>query len=643
MSNNAKMKSEEALRASEERYRCLVETVVSVIICLGPDFSILEFNREAERVYGFSRGEVLGRNYLELFIPEEFRTAIEQDMQKILDGEPTRGFENPVFARDGTERVLTWKVNRILDDEQNPVGVVCVGQDITERISVERALRESELKYRSLFQDSTDVIFITTSDGRFIDVNDAGLTLFGYTRDEIREMYVHDIYIALNDQNRLRNQFFQKGFIQDHEVTTRKKDGTRIDCLLSITARKADGGSIREFRGMLRDISDRKALEEQLIQAQKMEAVGILAGGVAHDFNNLLTTIQGYNDLAMMHVDEGDPLYKNLRQICQASVRAADLTRQLLLFSRKQPMTFTFFNVNSTVEQIINMLQRLIGEDIGIETRLEPGLWNIRGDQGNIEQVLMNLAVNARDAMPSGGTIIIKTENVYVDEGYSKLYSYARPGEFICLSISDTGTGMSREIKEHLFDPFFTTKRAGQGSGLGLSVVYGIVKQHEGWINVYSELNQGTRFQIYIPAFPESHRAEGERALLLRDVRGEGERILLVEDDAGVREFAKSALSEGGYTVFEAASADRAMHLFEREHGAFHLVFTDVVLPDMTGLQLIEQLLCQNSGLRILLSSGYTDDKSQWEIIQKKGYMFLEKPYGVTHLLGTVRKTITSH
>lgn len=396
----------------------------------------------------------------------------------------------------------------------------------------------------------------------------------------------------------------------------------------------------RKIEDHRRAEEEKEKIQAQLLQAQKMEAIGTLAGGVAHDFNNLLTTIQGYIDLTMMEVDEMDPLYGDLKQIRLAAMRAADLTRQLLLFSRKQPMEFTPLNINSTVDDLLKMLDRLIGEDITINIDLEPDSWTVRADAGNIEQVIMNLAVNARDAMPEGGKLTIKTENVTLNEEHSKVIPEARPGKFVCLSVEDTGVGMDKETIQHIFEPFFSTKEAGKGTGLGLSVVYGIVKQHEGWINVYSEPGRSSTFKVYLPAFSIKVEEETKETISLRELQGSGKRILLVEDEEGVRGFATRVLRENGYVVFEAVDAREALDIFEKEKGNFHLVFSDVVLPDKSGLELVDQLLSRKPEFRILLSSGYVDQKSQWSAIRERGFQFIQKPYNLPDLLRAIREAV---
>ncbi len=408
-----------------------------------------------------------------------------------------------------------------------------------------------------------------------------------------------------------------------------------------------DARHVESFTTNVQVIMDRRKAEEerermqaQLLQAQKMEAIGTLAGGVAHDFNNLLTAIRGYIDLVMMKVDDTEVPYRYLTQVRSASARAADLTRQLLLFSRKQPMEFVHLDINSIIVDLLRLLDRLIGEDITIDTELAEDVWMVWADKGSIEQVLMNLAGNARDAMPEGGTLTIRTENVLLEEETVKGILDARPGRFVRLSVEDTGTGMDEETMQHIFEPFFTTKEAGRGTGLGLSVVYGIVRQHGGWINVASETGRGAVFSIYLPASPVKPEEEDTRAVSLKLLRGSGERILLVEDEEGVRGFASEVLRGHGYSVAEAASVKDALDVFEREGGDFHMVVSDVVLPDRSGLHLVDRLLSRKPGLRVLLSSGYTDQKLQWPLIQARNYRFLQKPYTVADLLQAVREVL---
>jgi PAS domain S-box-containing protein len=385
-------------------------------------------------------------------------------------------------------------------------------------------------------------------------------------------------------------------------------------------------------------LEELRETQDQLLQSQKMEAVGRLAGGVAHDFNNLLTAISGYAELLSCDTSLSESVHGDISQIRKAAGQAAILTRQLLAFSRRQPLQPVVIDINKIVLDTDAMLRRLIGEDIELITTLDESSCQAKADPGQLEQVMINLAVNARDAMPEGGKLTIATRNVVLDSKACATIHDARPGSFVCLSIEDTGSGIERGIIDQIFEPFFSTKGPTKGTGLGLAVVYGIIRQHGGWINVFSEPNQGTAFKVYLPSIQDARStSEGPTTTdESKTVRGAGQRILLVEDEEAVRELASRALRENGYVVFEAGAYEEALELFEHEGGNFDLVFSDVVLPDKSGIRLIDTLLSRRPDLQILVSSGYTDQKSQWPAIQEKGFRFLQKPYSLVDLLGTI-------
>ncbi|MEW6381968.1 MAG: PAS domain S-box protein [bacterium] len=557
-------------------------------------------------------------------------------------------YQHRIVRPDGSLRRAQGRGVVFTDEAGNPVKITGFIQDVTEIKEAEDALRASEKKYRQLIENAQEGIWAIDSECRTTFVNSQMAEMIGYTVDE---MIGKPVISFLDEQSAaLFNRSFElrrQGIKERHEFELRHKDGSRVYTNLDSSPIIDDNGNFTGVVALVSNITGRKLAEEekqkiqaQLLQSQKMEAIGILAGGVAHDFNNLLTTIIGYTSMAIMKIDKADPVFRDLSQVRLNADRAANLTRQLLLFSRKQPMEPVPIGLNRTVDNLLRMLHRLIGEDIAINAELEPDLWPIQADEGNIEQVIMNLAVNARDAMPQGGRLTIKTENITLDEEFSAMTPEARPGRFVRLSIADTGCGMDQETMSRIFEPFYTTKGLGKGTGLGLSVVYGIVKQHEGWINTYSEPGKGSVFKIYLPAScrEENGKAQKSETIpLLQRFQGKGERIFVVEDEEDVRRMTVKVLHENGYTVTEAANAQQALDVFHREGGEFNLVLSDVVLPDQSGPELVNRLLSYQPKIRVLLMSGYTDQKARWSTIKKQGFRFLQKPFALPDLLKTLR------
>ncbi|MDM7926421.1 MAG: ATP-binding protein [bacterium] len=530
-----------------------------------------------------------------------------------------------------------------------PKGAIIVSQNVTEQTVAEEALRRSEQALRESEREKNlilgSVLESVTYQGldrRIIWANPLTEQTFGAAPGRLVGRRCHELWSGSDRPcpDCPIPDILETGFPQRTEHTT--PDG-RIWAGRAYPVRGDDGDIIGAVEVRL-DVTEQKRAEaektkiqNQLFQSQKMEAIGTLAGGVAHDFNNLLTAIQGCMDLALMKIPEDHEALRDLQEVQAASQRAAELTRQLLLFSRRHLTHMAPLQLNRAVEDLLKMLHRLIGEDIEIVTHTNPDLWNVQADRGTLDQVIVNLSVNGRDAMPRGGKLAIRTENVELDDFYCRMVPEARPGRFVRLSISDTGSGMSREVRERIFEPFFSTKAPGKGTGLGLSVVYGIVKMHNGWISVYSEPGQGSEFKIYLPAVAAEVEEPVAPVVAAGDFRGRGERILVVEDERMVREFSMRALEKYGYRVTAVSTLEEGLAAFRDASAGFDMVFTDVVLPDGSGITLIENVLGKRPSMKVVLTSGYTDTKSQWKVIRRKGFRFLQKPFTLVDLLQTVR------
>ena len=504
-----------------------------------------------------------------------------------------------------------------------------------ERKRGEEALRASEAHHRTILENIGDAVFIADPQGRYLDVNPRACELTGYSRDELLQLTVSDTYPAQDrDAAALRIVDVAGGRAAVTERPLLRKDGAIL--VVESNARRLSDGRLL---GAVRDITERKRLEEQLRQAQKMEAVGRLAGGVAHDFNNVLTAIFGYADLLNEELPEGHQARQDLDEIRKAAQRASSLTRQLLAFSRQQVLQPMVLSLNDLVEDIQNMLVRLIGEDVQLRLGLSPSAGNVRADAGQIQQVLMNLVVNARDAMPTGGKLLVETANTELTEQYAEAHQPVAPGAYVMLAVSDTGSGMDAETKARIFEPFFTTKEKGRGTGLGLSTVYGIVKQSGGYVWVYSEPGRGTTFKIYLPRVDEPAEPLAPPQREARTLTGT-EIILLAEDDEMLRPLSKGLLERLGYRVLEAENAIRALALADAHAGPIHLLVADVVMPGGSGRELARRLANSRPDTRVLYVSGYTDDAIVHHGMLEPGLNFLQKPFTPAALARKVRDVL---
>jgi two-component system cell cycle sensor histidine kinase/response regulator CckA len=643
-------RTEQELRISEKKYRSLFDRSPSLMMVIGSDGKVKDINRATLESLRYAREDLIGEDSLSFVVPEDRPRAAER-LEANFRGETVEPQETGVYAKNGSIHTFLCTPAVLVDDEEGAPAALFSGTDVTERGETRRALHESEERYRAIFEESTDVVYITSRDGKLIDISPSAESLFGRPRLELIGADVRPLYADPEERMRFQREIEERGFVKEFEVRFLGPDGSELYCLLTSSLRRDADGAVIGYHGIIRDITDRRraedereSMEAQLLQAQKMEAVGTLASGVAHDFNNLLTAIQGFADLAMSSAEGSGRLYGDLRKIRSAADRGAALTRQLLLFSRRQSVQRVPLDLNRTAKGLLGILSPLIGEDVAMKTDLEPELRPVLADEGSIQQIIMNLAVNARDAMPEGGRLVIATKNVDFDDEPASGDPGARAGEFVSLSVTDTGVGMDPVTVQRVLEPFFSTKDPGKGTGLGLSVVYGIVQQHEGWLDIRSTPGRGSTFEIYLPATSarpdRSLRSSEYQDWSLTNTTGQGERILVVEDEGAVRELAVKVLRQSGYEVLEAGTVAAALSVFEEQEGHFDLIFSDVILPDHTGIRLAEMLPEMKPDLPFLLSSGHDDDRSRYGTIRGKGLAFLRKPYSLPDLLRTVREIV---
>lgn len=512
-------------------------------------------------------------------------------------------------------------------------------EEIVERKRAEEALRKSEQKFRTLFEDSKDAITMTSREGKFTDVNQSTLDLFGYTKKEMAELNVWEIYVNPDDRYRFQQKIEGIGSVRDYAMKFRKKDGTEMDCLVTSTVRMVDGGSILEYQSILRDITERKHLEAQLLHAQKMEAVGRLAGGIAHDLNNILQAVSGYTQLLLLKRKTNDPDYTRLKAIEHSSQRAAELTTQLLTFSRKVESNQRQVDLNHEVVQVSTLLERTIPKMISIELHLADDLRTINADTAQLEQIMMNLGVNANDAMPDGGKLIFQTENIALGEEYWKPFQI-KPGNYILLSVSDTGCGMDAKTVEHIFEPFYTTKELGKGTGLGLSIVYGIVKSHDGHITCYSKPDEGTTFRLYFPVLEAKSREERAERKEEEKIVGGSETILMVDDEKTLLDLGHDMLGEHGYTTISAETGEKAIEIYKTEQDRIDLVILDIGMPGMGGYKCLKELLKIDPDIRVIIATGYSADATVKELQEAGAKDFIGKPYQLNKMLKKVREVL---
>jgi two-component system, cell cycle sensor histidine kinase and response regulator CckA len=633
-------RAESRLAESEKKYREVVETAGDIIYQTDLRGFFTLVNPAGLKMAGYAAEELLGKSYLDL-IPPDHRETVERFYGiQFVKGLPITYYEFPVVTKQG-ETVWLGQNVQLLTEDEAVVGFQAIARDITDRKRAEAALGESEMRYKDLFDHATDGIYTHDLQGNYTSGNEAAIRMLGYSRDELRRMNIKDIvdpdYLSVVQENlrkKIQNGVKTTG---PYEILVRSKDGAPL--WLEVTSRvmTKDGEPVA-VHGTARDVTERKRLEVRLLQASKMEAIGTLAGGLAHDFNNLLQIVLGYADLIVIGKEKQEKDYQRARLIHDAAMRGRDLVNRILTFSRRVETKPRPIDLNHELNQVDQLLRRTIPKMIEIELRLADNLRSINADPTQIEQILLNLAVNAAHAMPEGGRLVFETKNVRLDEEYCRTHLETKPGEYVLLTVSDTGHGMEKEILDRVFEPFFTTKDRGEGTGLGLSMVFGIVKSHDGHISCDSKPGAGTVFKIYFPA-AEVETAWDPEATLLMPSFGT-ETILLVDDEKAIRDLGNEILTAVGYTVLVASTGLEALDMYVKARDEISMVILDLIMPQMGGKQCLEELLKINPKLKVLIASGYSADVSTEESLASGARGFVRKPYNMKQLLSAVRHTL---
>lgn len=632
-------RKERELIESEERYRDLVENISDLICTHDLEGNILSANRAALQISGYEREEVIGKNFREFLAPE-VRSLFDGYLKEIKEKGRAKGIMK-VVTKSGEIRL--WEYNNSLKAEKGREPYVRgYARDVTESFQAQKALKESEEKYRVAFENISEVIYIVDRELRVRDVSPSVERILGWKAEELIGRNYNELSKILPEE------YLEKAIRETNEILEgRRISASRYEFFTKDGERKVGEvsgspwivkGQVQGIVCVARDITERERIEreaqllrEQFYQAQKLESIGRLASGIAHDFNNILSIIMGFGELLLKDFPPGDKRRERLQKILDTATRAAGIVRQLLAFSRKQALEPKVLDLNELIISLSKMLGRLLGEDIELRLLLAPSIAPIYADPVQMEQVIMNIVVNARDAMPTGGTLTIETREVDIDEGYAMVHQGVKPGRYVLLAITDTGCGMDKEVLSRIFEPFFTTKEKGKGTGLGLSTAYGIVKQHGGNIWAYSEPGKGSTFKIYLPVKEEGlgHSREEEKKV---EIQIAGGKVLVAEDEANLRVFLGDLLKEAGFEVELAESGEMALELVEKKGFRPDILIADVVMPELNGKQLYALLKDRIPELKVLYMSGYTDSiLDHYGVIEEDA--FIQKPFNVNELL----------
>ena len=631
-------KSEEELQKERDRAQLYLDVVGVLVVALNVDGLVVLINNKGCEVLGYNEDEILNKNWFDVCVQKEIRAEARGFFEKLLAGvgAPVEYHENPVLTKDGEERVIAFHYSLIRDQAGPITGVLFSGDDITER----RMVAEAQRRLFTAVEQAAEAVIITDATGIIQYVNPAQEILSGYSSDELigqtPNIFKSDEY----DDSFYWNLWatINAGNVWSGRFINRKKDGTEYHEDASISPVYDETGKLTNFVAVKRDVTKQLLLQEQLFQSQKMEAIGTLAGGFAHDFNNKLQIIKGYLNLVLFNKNLPDTVRSDLELIKEDVNSSAELITGMMVFSRKASVKLESLNLNNLVAHFRSMLSPVMPKMINIDIVLTDDIWTINAVPNQIDQILMNLAVNARDAMPDGGRLTIQTRNVVLDDDYCLHDPVAKPGRYVLIEVSDTGTGMDKETANHIFEPFFTTKESGKGTGLGLSVVYGIVDQHGGRIICDSEPSVGTSFSIYFPAIQEAPVEQYSENK--EPPRGQGETILVVDDEPGFLKIASRLLMEANYRVIKASNGKDALELYEKHREEIGLVVLDLLMPVMGGKECLQALLSMDPRARVLLVSGFTQDGETKEALDSGARGFIGKPFDIPQFLEKIRTII---
>ncbi|HTR80947.1 MAG TPA: PAS domain S-box protein [Bacteroidota bacterium] len=638
-------RAEESLTYERNLLKAVMDNMPDHIYFKDKESRFLKISRSQAEYFGLKNpDEAVGKSDFDFFGRSHAQAAFQDEQKIIKSGIIIDGLEENELRRDGLETWVSTTKLPLRDTRGEIIGTFGISRDITKQKQADLALKQSEEKYRRLFEESKDAIYISSADSKILDINTAGLELLGYgSKEELEEMHVgENIFINPERNSEFKRQMNVKGFVKDFETELRRNNGHIIHVIETATPVRDNSGTIIGSRSIIRDVTNQRQLEQELIQAQKMESVGTLASGIAHDFNNILGIILGYASIIERSSDKSDSLSQSLDAIKNAVDRGAGLVKQILTFARKTEVTFGPLDPHIMIKEMVKLLHETFPKSIIFSTKLSAKNALIYADATQVHQVVLNLCVNARDAMADHGTLTLST--VIVDGSTLRaIFPNVVNKNYLCLQVTDTGSGMDEATKAKIFDPFFTTKEKGKGTGLGLSVVYGVMKNHNGFVNVQSELGKGSTFNLYFPLTEQLTPAVPKSKAQWENVEGGTETILFVEDEVSIVDIVKTMLEMKGYHLIVARDGKQGIDLFLKHKEQIALVLTDIGLPKLNGIEMFRELKTIDPHVRAILASGYIDPEMKSEALKSGVREFIQKPYDLVDVLQKLRSALDDY